>query len=353
MSTLSPLDEDLTPERLTDTLRGSGGLDDGHVVEVTVVSSRTTLISTIERLSVRYAGGDGPASLIRKQPRGDLDATLRAILGKEITFYAKVAPLTPPGGLIRCYGITGAGGGPRSLLLEDLTDTHRIVTEWPLPPTLEECERIMDAFAAFHARWWDDPRLGVSIGAWGDTGGDFERHREEFAKRLPGFADRLGDRLAPERLAIYERLLEAWPRLLARYSTHRGLTLVHGDAHVWNAFHPRDPARDAIRLFDWDSWRIDTASDDLCYMMGLHWYPDRRRRYERRLLERYHGALLARGVRGYSFDDLLADYRLSAAWQITTPVWQSSWRLNPAVWWSHLERGMLAFDDLGCRALLD
>jgi hypothetical protein len=87
-------------------------------------------------------------------------------------------------------------------------------------------------------------------------------------------------------------------------------------------------------------------------MMALHWYPERRRRLERRLLERYHATLTARGVRGYSFDALLEDYRLSAAWQITTPVWQASFRLNAAVWWSHLERGMLAFDDLDCRALL-
>jgi len=45
MSTPSPLDEDLTPERLTETLRASGGLDGGHVVGVAVESSRTTLVS--------------------------------------------------------------------------------------------------------------------------------------------------------------------------------------------------------------------------------------------------------------------------------------------------------------------
>jgi Ser/Thr protein kinase RdoA (MazF antagonist) len=213
--------------------------------------------------------------------------------------------------------------------------------------------RIVGTYAAFHAHWWDDHRLGDSIGTWADTSGDSERNRAEFAKRFSEFADSLGDRLAPERRRIYERLIDAWPRLLARYATHRGLTLIHGDAHVWNAFHPRDPARDTIRLFDWDSWRIGLGTGDLAYMMGLHWYPDRRRRYERPLLERYHAALLAHGVTGYSFAALWEDYRRSALGQITTPVWQWSFRLNPAVWWSHLERAMLTFDDLDCRALLD
>jgi hypothetical protein len=36
--------------------------------------------------------------------------------------------------------------------------------------------------------------------------------------------------------------------------------------------------RDDVRLFDWDSWRIDAGSDDLAYMIAMHWYPDRRRR---------------------------------------------------------------------------
>ena len=352
MSTPSPLDDALTPERLTETLRRSGGLDGGRVAEVTVETSRTTILSTIERLRLRYEGGDGPATLIRKQPGGDADGTLRTLLAREVSFYEKVAPVMPPGGLARCYGISGADGGPRALLLEDLSETHTIVTQWPVPPTLEQCERIMDTYAALHAHWWDDPRLGVSIGTWGDTSGDFERFRTEFASRLSGFIDHLGDRLAPERRAIYEQMLQAWPRLLPRYATHRGLTIVHGDAHVWNAFHPRDPAKDTIRLFDWDGWRIDTATDDLAYMMALHWYPERRRRFERRLLERYHAALLARGVKDYPFTALLDDYRLSALMQLITPVWQWGVKLNAAVWWSHLERGMLAVDDLDCRALL-
>ena len=56
---------------------------------------------------------------------------------------------------------------------------------------------------------------------------------------------------------------------------------------------------------------------------------------------------------GYPFSALWDDYRLSALGQITVPVWQSSFGLNPAVWWSHLERAMLTFDDLDGRALLD
>ena len=47
MSTPSPLDEGLSPERLTETLRRAGGLDGGRVVDVAVETSRLTLVSII------------------------------------------------------------------------------------------------------------------------------------------------------------------------------------------------------------------------------------------------------------------------------------------------------------------
>ena len=353
MSTPSPPDEDLAPDRLTATLRAGGGLAAGRVVEVSVESSRTTILSTVQRLRLRYDGGAGPATVIRKVPRHDVAPDLAGSLRKEIDFYAQVDPAGRPGIPPRCYGIGGQEPGPRSLLLEDLTDSHVSVGEWPVPPTTEQCERIMDVYATWHAHWWNDPRLGATIGKWLDTSGALDRFQAEFPKRLAAVADRLGDRLAAERRSLLERLVERCPRLLGRYHTHRDLTILHGDAHVWNALHPREGTPGTIRLIDWDAWRIDTASDDLAYMMALHWYPERRRRLERRLLQRYHATLLAAGVRDYTFDALVEDYRRSVLWQVTTPIWQASWRLNAAVWWSHLERAFLAIDDLDCRALLD
>src|SRR5438094_398051 len=135
--------------------------------------------------------------------------------------------------------------------------------------------------------------------------------------------------------------------------SHRDLTIVHGDAHVWNALLPRDAGSDDVRLIDWDAWRVDTATDDLAYMIAVQWYPDWRRRYERESLRRYHDALVAGGVRGYSFDALWDDYRQSVLWQITTPMWQANHGLGPWIWWNHLERIMSAVHDLGCLELLD
>src|SRR5438105_10176315 len=92
----------------------------------------------------------------------------------------------------------------------------------------------------FHAFWWDHARLGVSVGAFADDAGALERHLASFPKEVATFADRLGDRLSAERRRIYERLVDAAPRLSARYRSHRDMTIIHGDAHVWNALVSRD-----------------------------------------------------------------------------------------------------------------
>jgi hypothetical protein len=108
-----------------------------------------------------------------------------------------------------------------------------------------------------------------------------------------------------------------------------------------------------VRLIDWEDWSIDTATDDLAYMMAMLWYPDRRRRIERPLLDRYHAALLAQGVGGYDRQALDDDYRLSVLWLIMRPVAQDANDIPPRVWWPNLERIFLAVEDLGCRELLD
>jgi hypothetical protein len=38
--------------------------------------------------------------------------------------------------------------------------------------------------------------------------------------------------------------------------------------------------------------------------------------------------------------------------QLSVPVFQHANKLSALIWWSHLERIFLAFDDLGCEELL-
>jgi hypothetical protein len=339
---------------LTDALRRCGALaGDNQIRDVMVESARSTLLSRIIRLRLTYTSETdrAPASLFLKT-KLEGTATPPNSGRQETAFYNTVAAQMPAGLVPRCYDAwCDADGTTWHLLLEDLTDSHMVATVWPLPPTAAQCESIIRARARFHAAWWDDPRLGVTVGNW--TAADrMQQNLQRFADKFAGFCDRQDDRLPRERRDLYEQLLAAAQRLSQRYHTHRNLTIVQGDAHVWNCFLRKDGADDT-RLFDWDSWSIDPATDDLAYMIAMHWYPDRRCHLERPLLEEYHAILEANGVSGYTRAALADDYRLSVLWQIMTPIWQEAIGIPPVIWWNDLERIMLAVDDLNCRTLLD
>jgi hypothetical protein len=347
------LPEAAEPEYLTQALRRSGALVNGRVRAVTVADARPTVLSQVMRLRLDYEGDSQglPASLFLKTGLPER-AGGRWMSGRqEVAFYTGVAPAVASGILPRCWD---AHWEPQTngwhLLLEDLKDSHAVATAWPVPPAFEPCKSILGAWAGFHAAWWDDPRLGESIGGWVEPDVR-ERQARGSIERFGEFADRFGDRLSPDRRDLFERAFAAGPRLWRRYESRRNLTIVHGDAHFWNCFLPKDPAG-AIRLFDWDGWRIGVGADDLAYMIAMHWYPERRRRFERPLLDHYHGALAERGVRGYDRSALDEDYRLSVLGLIMRPIWQALNDIPPVIWWNNLERILLAVDDLGCRDLL-
>jgi thiamine kinase-like enzyme len=325
------------------------------VRSVTVESARSTVLSQIYRLQLAYDGdaADGPASLVFKTKHPTLDYGAWKYGEHEVAFYRDVAPATPADLLPRCFD-SRWDDATRDwhFLLEDLASTHTITTTWPVPPSLGDCETIVRGLARFHAAWWDDPRLGISVGRWTDPA-DLEASRGKLAAAVARFTDVLGDRLPPARRARYGRLIERLGPLSVRYHSHRNMTIVHGDAHVWNWFVPKSGVADTARLFDWDSWRPDIATDDLAYMMALHWFPDMRQAREAHLLDIYHHELLSQGVEGYDRQSLQDDYRLSVLWMTTTPVWQFNGNIPPAIWWPHLERIHLAADDLRCDELLD
>lgn len=348
-------EEQLTPEWLTETLRRRGHLARGRVSRLGIEHFQT-LFSHIYRLEVTYSPDAAPPLpqrlLFKAHLTGD-EASAR--MGRdEVLVYRVLAEAMTDPPIVRCFDAAASTESHGShLLLEDLSETH-YQPELPVPPSKRHCELCVEALAELHAFWWEHPWLGAKIGELFD-----EASLKELVtlnrKALAGFFDYLGDRLSAERRRVYEKAIEFLPGFWQRRLTAvERNTLIHGDAHVWNMLHPKDAASGRVYLIDLaTSNRIRPPTNDLAYMMALQWYPERRARLETRLLRHYHAALLAGGVRNYSWEDCRLDYRYSVVTHLFTPVLQWFWGQIPAtVWWNNLERISEAYKDLSCDELI-
>ena len=144
--TTERLPESVTPEALTLALRRAGVLGDGRVSQVTIESARATVLSRIALLRLTYDGDapGAPPSLIFKTGLPERLSGGWNAGRQEVELYAKVAAETPPRILPRCFEAEwDEKTNDWRLILEDLGDSHKIVTTWPLPPTLAECETIL------------------------------------------------------------------------------------------------------------------------------------------------------------------------------------------------------------------
>ena len=232
--------------------------------------------------------------------------------------------------------------------------------QWPVPPTLSYCEMAVDCLATMHAKLWDHPQLGL----FGElpppriTEAEMrERLSESFASVDP-FLDFLQDRISVQRNQLFRRVIHALPSLWVNRNARRptgqpGYSLGHGDAHFWNFMYPKNPRTAPAYLIDWQSYEVSVPLIDLAYMIALHWYPERRARLERPLVRRYHDRLLAEGVEDYPWEECWEDYRRATLTMFLTPMFFWAADLHAAIWWPHLERICLAYDDLACGELLE
>lgn len=345
------LDSPVTAVTLSEWLRRYGTLPHGAVVDVRVELEHETPISKLVFLTATYSP-DAPSGLSRhlvvKSPHVPLGVGEKS--SGELQFYRQLAPVvgTPP--LVRCYAaIEDGDDDPGILVLEDLRSTHDH-PPWPIPPSRNQCEAALDALARVHAKWWEAPALGNTVGKR-DTRESLTTMVQGIAAHLPAFTDAFGAGLTTDARHVLDRVFSSSLKPWLRLTDPRALTIIHGDAHTWNFLFPRSGQGPAI-LIDWQLWHIDIGARDLAFLIALHWYPSRRGELEGSLIRHYHERLLEHGVQDYSLDELWLDYRRCVVRNLTIPIIFWSRGMKPEGWWHRLECALMAYRDLACDELL-
>ncbi|HEU4753264.1 MAG TPA: hypothetical protein VFU47_09145, partial [Armatimonadota bacterium] len=348
-----------TPEQagrewLEEVLRRAGALERGGVREVRLQPGEGAW-SRNATLAVEYAAASGgrlPASLFLKLPPAAGNPFGRS----EVDYYTRDYVDLPAAPLPRCYD---AEFEPRTgryhLLLEDLSRTHR--DNWSTEPDLEHGGAVAEALAALHAHWWGADRL--RSGGFRPAGDEeIDRYVGQARPGLLPLLAVMGGELSSDDRDLLVRVFEEHPvKMRRRAADPRAVALLHTDANPGNILSPAAPSGPTYLIdrqpFDWSltTW---LGVSDLAYVMVPWWPPALRRELEWPVLRRYHQALLRRGIRGYSWERLAADYRLCAAQSLYIPaewcVLEDRSRMR-WVWEPQLRRALAAYRELECDAV--
>ena len=339
-----------TPLELSSALYAAGTLTHGEIISAAITERTRTAVSNLWFIEVGYAAGSYPKlpnRLVLKWPVEQSPAPERGL--PELVFYRELAPSLPSPPIVRCLATAPPGSEQPWLILEDLRSTH---SNPPLPerPDDKSVHEAVAALAQLHARWWEAPALGSTVGTL-HTETSLRTMVYGISANLPGLIDDLGDDLPLADRQVLETVFNSSLRPWFRLVEPRALTVVHGDAHTGNFLFPRS-GQSATYLIDWQLWHLDVGPRDLAFLIALHLDPTVRQQLERHLLHFYHAELIAAGVNSYSFDDLLMDYRRCVVRNLTFPLILFARGDSRAAWRRRLHCALAAYRDLDAAELL-
>jgi aminoglycoside phosphotransferase (APT) family kinase protein len=165
------------------------------------------------------------------------------------------------------------------------------------------------------------------------------------------FLERFGPRLDATTTALVERLAP----LAASYPERAWvgpLVVAHGDYRLDNLLFRGGRAT----IIDWQSLRLGPPGLDLGILIGAALDTDTRRAHQDALITRWHDAIVASGVSGFTRDDAAASVRAGCLWTflltvgLATTLAQSE--RGDAMWAGMVARSAELVSDLGADAVL-
>ncbi|GHO82336.1 DUF1679 domain-containing protein [Dictyobacter formicarum] len=355
---------DVTPEWLTAILQQAGILSRGNVTTIQFTQAKYAFNSKTEHLHLSYsqdASGEMLTKLVLKRNSSQQE-WYREGGQQEAHFYRLLASLPDLSAIfVRCLAAEyDERSGNSYVILEDLSDTHiPLIDKVPLATTIET---VIDIFAHFHAYWWEHPQLGSAIGPgrWQRDRAHFELYHQQCMSAWQLLLLHEQDWLPEEIRQSYEQMLYLLPRLWERYweprfASKTQLTVIHGDAYFIQFLVPRDDRFGQTYLIDWQRPKMHIGVSDLVHMCDTFWTRAIRQEGQRELhlLQRYYDLLCTYGVKNYTWEELLIDYRSQLIEEALFPVLHDCLRTTKHYWWPKIQCLMAAVEDWQCLKLLE
>lgn len=299
--------QDADADWLTRVLQ-AGGVD-AVVKGFTAKAVGTGQIGDSVRFTLEYARGaeSAPRSLVGKFPSaGDQSRATGIALGnynREVNFYrhlAASAGINTP----RCYfADIDETTHEFVLMMEDLAPAAQ--GDQLKGVTLDEARAVMTEAAKLHASHWGDESLDDLPWVQGSKHAASPVGVDLVSGMWAAFRARYGERVTPLAVKIGEAISATFGRETPRVGPR---CLTHNDFRPDNMMFATPAGGYPVTTLDWQTAGYGWGATDVAYFLGGAISPEARRIHEPALIDHYLTELAARGVTGYTRDQLMQDY---------------------------------------------
>lgn len=279
-----------------------------------------------------------PGSVIVKRSTGNDSALLTL---REVRFYMHFAPLLSDGLCPKCY-LSEEGQTESVLVLEDLEGPYSCCGA---APSQVQAQLFVLALAKLHTsarQIWNLSDL------WCENFTDqpynyIDGRLQSFPSKLSSFLSQHSKGLDGESVAILNDL----PHLRELFIEINEDTIVHGDAHFWNALYSWNDAR----LIDWGNAALGFGEIDVAHAIAMNLPREVSREIEKQLLCDYAGYIAEDG-RNHDVEEVWYRYKAGILYAITSSISMGEAGVPFETWWSLFINSMSAARELYAHEIL-
>ena len=306
---------EITPDWLTKALQSKEASSNALVTDYSIepIGEGKGFINQLARLVIEYDGnsGDLPRSVIAKLPPSD--PTLKAMSSKlgddrrEVRFYEEIAPQSTIQTPYLYYSASDHNTGNAILLLEDMTNARQ--GDSVAGCSLTDAQLAIRELAKFQSDWWESPSLGAL--EWMPVKNvEAKVYQEVYPEAWALLVEKARDGMTPRLKVVGDRLQQSIVQIKSKLAKPPR-TIIHGDYRLDNFFLGTTSNSNSLVVFDWEFCVQGRGTFDVATFINEAFPPRQRRQEEVALLRLYHRCLAEHGIKNYTFEDCLVDYRIS------------------------------------------
>ncbi len=236
------------------------------------------------------------------------------------------------------------------IILEDLSDNYSAVSDSDLMnENIWFC--CAESLAKFHAAFWNDPQLikdEKSVMSEQKTESKIRSSREYLNRFLKEFQDTFDEKT----IRIFEHALEINNTLIREPTERSHITVCNGDSHIYNFMVPYDNSNEPV-ITDFQFWGNGLGTGDLAHLTRVNFSDELKKTIQIPLIKRYYETLQKYGVKNYSWEECLNNYRREVASMVLIPMWQfCCFGLKYEEWIGDVEGLIFNYECMNCEEII-